>query len=128
MASEEGCAYTKDVLFDFRLSNINISGKANTKFISSQKSRATLQADEWFRKYLTKKNIKDLEYNRWGKMSYYWLMDADFKTFLLSCPKMARLGLWDKGWMTAIARHQLKNLFGEISQGIINKCKLCSVN
>lgn len=110
MASEEGCAYTKDVLFDFRLSNINISGRANTKFVSSQKSRATLQADEWFSEYLTKKNIKDLEYNRWGKQIYYFLMEADFKTFISLCPKVARLGLWNNSWMYAITRHQLKSL------------------
>lgn len=119
LASEDGCAYTKDILFNFRLSDINITGRAKTKYISSQKSRAILQADEWFSEYLTKKNIKDLKYNRWGKQIYYFLMEADFKTFLLSCPKIVRLGLWDKGWMTAIARHQLKNIYLSISKGFI---------
>jgi len=113
MASEEGCAYTKDVLFDFRLSNLNISGRANTKFISSQKSRATLQADEWFREYLTKMNIKDLEYNRWGKQIYYWLTDADFKTVLKLTPQLYRQGLWDSNFLLAIYRHHIKTLFSK---------------
>lgn len=110
MASENGCAYTKDVLFNFRLSDINITGRAKTKFISSQKSRAILQADEWFRNYLKKNNIKDLVYTRWGEQIYFFLMEADFKTFISLCPKVKRLGLWKKGWMHAIMRHQLKSL------------------
>ena len=82
-----------------------------TKQIASQKAQAVLYADEWFRNYLKKKKIIDFHYNRWGKMVYYFLMDADLKSFLLSCPKVWRLNLWDNHWMMSIARHQLKSLF-----------------
>jgi len=109
--SDKGCGYTKDILFHFRVSNCNISGMKPTKQIASQKAQAVLYADEWFRNYLKKKKIIDFQYNRWGKMVYYFLMDADLKSFLLSCPKVWRLNLWDNHWMMSIARHQLKSLF-----------------
>lgn len=109
--SDNGCGYSKEILFHFRISDENISGMKPNKYLTSQKAKALLYADEWFINYLKEKEINDFQYNRWGKMIYYYLMDSDFKTFILSCPKVMRLGLWDNKWMIAITRHQLKLLF-----------------
>lgn len=108
--ADNGCANTSDVLFHFRYSTQNISGAKPTKRVASQKALATMKADRWFSDYLKKEGIKDLTYRRWGAQIYFWLMDADFKTYVTLLPILFCSGLWDKDWMNAITRHQLKML------------------
>lgn len=108
--SDRGCGNTTEVLFNFRISNYNISGSKVTKDVASKKAYATLYADKWFSDYLNNRGITGFKYNRWGRMIYYWLMDADFKTFLMLYPKIICMGLWNHSWMMAITRHQLKSL------------------
>ena len=108
--SSNGCANTPNVVFNFRMSDQNISGRKPTKRVASLKAKATMQADRWFSKYLQENNIKDFQYKRWGKQIYYWLMNADFKTYISLLPEIIRYGLWDKKWMEAITRHQIKML------------------
>ena len=110
LMSGNGCCNTSNILFQFRLSNINISGAKPTPKVASLKSIATMQADVWFQKYLKMNSIIDFKYNRWGRQIYYWLMDAEFRIFLFLFPKIIANGLWDKKWMTAIIRHQIKML------------------
>lgn len=108
--SDQGCGYTKDILFHFRISDVNISGMKQLPKIASQKAIALLYADEWFENYLKRNNIDNFQYERWGKMIYYFLMDAEFITFLKLYPKVISSGLWNTDWMMAITRHQLKSL------------------
>ena len=108
--SDNGCCNTSTVLFHFRMSGTNISSAKNTKATASKKAVATLYADRWFVEYLKKNNITTLSYSRWGRMIYYWLMDADFKTFVCLFPKIIKMGLWNTDWMLAITRHQIKTL------------------
>lgn len=111
--SDNGCGNTKGIVFHFRLSNENISGRKSTKEIACKKAYATIYADRWFKEYLKKRNIVGFKYNRWGRMIYYWLMDADFLTFLKLYPQVISLGLWNTDWMMAITRHQIKLLISK---------------
>lgn len=110
LMSCNGCCNTNSILFQFRLSNVNISGAKPTSKVASLKSIATMQADIWFQRYMKKNSIVDFKFDRWGKQIYYWLMDAEFRTFLFLIPKIIINGLWDRKWMKAIIQHQIKML------------------
>ena len=108
--ADNGCCNTNSILFKFRVSDINISGAKPTQKVASLKSIATIQADKWFKMYLKEHHIENFQYERWGVQIYYWLMDAEFKTFLFLLPQIIASGLWNWKWMNAIIRHQLKML------------------
>lgn len=111
LMSSNGCCNTNKILFQFRVSDINISGAKPTSKVASLKSIATMLADIWFQKYMKKNSIKGFKFDRWGSQIYYWLMDAEFRTFLFLVPKIIVNGLWDRKWMKAIIRHQIKMFF-----------------
>jgi glycosyltransferase involved in cell wall biosynthesis len=52
MMAEKGCVNTKEVLFQFRVSDISISYGKNTALIAKNKILAALQYDSWVRNYV----------------------------------------------------------------------------
>lgn len=63
---KDGLSNTKDILFSFRLSQINISDTTNNKTLEKGKLEATLHFDKWMSDYISKIKIEDtvLNFNR----------------------------------------------------------------
>lgn len=52
MMSQKGCANTKDVVFNYRKSDISISNSGRDKYIFGEKLRATILYSEWIEEYV----------------------------------------------------------------------------
>lgn len=119
MMAENGCVNSKDVLFHFRDSGINISNSKPTPTSAYKKAIATLRAERWLYQYLLdmrdKERISTDTFNvcmkgryNWAMYVYSWLPEVSFFNFCKLIPLLFHHRCFDKNRILPIVRHQLK--------------------
>lgn len=72
MMAENGCANTKEVLFQFRVSDVSISYSKNSAFVAKNKILAALQYDSWVRNHVKRhEHSNDAKIQRIMSIFYY---------------------------------------------------------
>ena len=124
MMSENGCCNTKDILFYFRFSGINISTNNESSDVLKKKTYAVVYAEKWLStfvdglKYARNKENEDVIFlchkkcKEWGMRIYYYIFGVDLVTFIKLLPIIAIRGYWSReGVMSAIKSQIKKNVF-----------------
>ena len=114
--SRKGCCNTKEIVFHFRVSGINISNSIPTPSSAYKKAIATIRAVKWLDHYIkTIDGVSPLfarkACERWTMLLYEWLNLINFGDFIKILPSVVSLDYIEWSKIHPVINHQLKSFF-----------------